>query len=411
MKREDIENAVEQLDDDIIAETYKVRSTRTPKKLDWKRWTAAAACAVLLLGAGIWAVAGLHDKPDASLPMIELTENAYSSFGFEGYMAYDISELVTGNPWSERSSPDKLPVYKNPNTLNRNTMQPENGDFATMQALALDIAGRLGIDEAALELTDDAPDEETRAKLEEKMAEAGVSVSEEDFAPTKVEALADGVRITVEPTLTATVVFDPAIELPGEYNFSHYASYEENCATAEYLQDKYAALIGIDRAVVNVTGGDYNIYRDRMFCISFYEGGRSLSVTERIINFNFRSIDFLCNDESKLFLVRFHGRNLTEKLGDYPIISVKDAKKLLLDGHYVTNAPYEFPGEKYVAKVELVYRTGKGDQYFLPYYRFYVELPEMEDEDGLKDYGAYYVPAIEGRYIENMPLWDGSFNS
>jgi len=40
-----------------------------------------------------------------------------------------------------------------------------------------------------------------------------------------------------------------------------------------------------------------------------------------------------------------------------------------------------------------------------------VELPEAErTEDGLKDYGAYYVPAVEGKYIANMPKWDGGFN-
>jgi hypothetical protein len=65
---------------------------------------------------------------------------------------------------------------------------------------------------------------------------------------------------------------------------------------------------------------------------------------------------------------------------------------------------------EYVAKVELVYRTGGTEQYFMPYYRFYVELPDMERENGLKTYGAYYVPAVEGEYISNMPVWDGRFN-
>lgn len=45
----------------------------------------------------------------------------------------------------------------------------------------------------------------------------------------------------------------------------------------------------------------------------------------------------------------------------------------------------------------------------MPYYCFYVELPE-EERDGLKTYGAYYVPAVEKEYLTNMPLWDGSFN-
>ena len=62
------------------------------------------------------------------------------------------------------------------------------------------------------------------------------------------------------------------------------------------------------------------------------------------------------------------------------------------------------------AKVELVYRTGEREGYFLPYYRFYLELPSMEEEDGLKTYGAFYVPAVRPEYLEGVPVWDGSFN-
>lgn len=43
--------------------------------------------------------------------------------------------------------------------------------------------------------------------------------------------------------------------------------------------------------------------------------------------------------------------------------------------------------------MELIYRTGEHEECFMPYYRFYVELPEDERENGLKTYGAYYVPA------------------
>ena len=73
------------------------------------------------------------------------------------------------------------------------------------------------------------------------------------------------------------------------------------------------------------------------------------------------------------------------------------------------------PDEEYIKKVELVYRTGDMEEYYLPYYRFLVELPEeenseIESEHGLKNYGAYYVPAVESSYLTNMPVWDGGFN-
>ena len=57
-----------------------------------------------------------------------------------------------------------------------------------------------------------------------------------------------------------------------------------------------------------------------------------------------------------------------------------------------------------------MYRKADYDEYFIPYYRFYVELPEAEADHDLNTYGAYYVPAVQEKYIANMPLWDGSFN-
>ena len=83
---------------------------------------------------------------------------------------------------------------------------------------------------------------------------------------------------------------------------------------------------------------------------------------------------------------------------------------MLLDGGYITTVPYEIPGKKYISKIELIYRGSIGENIWMPYYRFLVEIPELEQENGLKNFGAYYVPAIEMEYITGLPLWNGSFN-
>jgi hypothetical protein len=46
----------------------------------------------------------------------------------------------------------------------------------------------------------------------------------------------------------------------------------------------------------------------------------------------------------------------------------------------------------------------------MPYYKFLVELPAMQRDNGLKTFGAFYVPAVKGEFLENMPLWDGGFS-
>lgn len=37
-------------------------------------------------------------------------------------------------------------------------------------------------------------------------------------------------------------------------------------------------------------------------------------------------------------------------------------------------------------------------------------LPEIEGDNGFNTYGVCDVPAVEERYIIDMPLWDGRFS-
>ena len=50
----------------------------------------------------------------------------------------------------------------------------------------------------------------------------------------------------------------------------------------------------------------------------------------------------------------------------------------------------------------------------MPYYRFYAELPDTGNAEaealGLRNYAAYYVPAVAEEYLDALPLWEGGFN-
>lgn len=54
------------------------------------------------------------------------------------------------------------------------------------------------------------------------------------------------------------------------------------------------------------------------------------------------------------------------------------------------------------------------EKYYIPYYRFFVAEEstgnESLEKQGFKCYCAYYVPAVEEKYIANMPLWNGALN-
>ncbi len=423
MREEHISDALNLLNDAFIEETDTLRSCRRmPQKNTafhkiclvagkyWK-WTAVAACLVFAVLVGNHML--IQKKPDTNqavrtekLPMLSITENTSNDMGFEGYWAYDILELVNNNPWNEVSQPSVLPVYRNQLSYD----EPYNvsgADFGKMREFLIDIAGRLGIDTDSLTITDNAPDEEEKQIITEKMEG---DVPEGYFNPTELSARTNGIEITVDQAMRAVVSFEPAISLPRKYNFTYAASYEETIAVAEYLKEKYQAFIQMKDPQMNICGGDYSRYDAKVrqeYQIEFYDRGEN--DIDAIINYNFNRFSFCCDDNGKFNLASICQPDLSQKMGDYPIINTEKAKELLLKGNYITTVPYELPGEKFIAKTELVYRTGAREAYFMPYYCFYVEIPE-EERDGLKTYGAYYVPAVEEEYLTNMPLWDGSFN-
>jgi hypothetical protein len=419
MKNEKLLEKIGEISEEYIAEANP--AAKATRKRLWIKWGALAACLTLAVLTIIKMIPAnqVETEPEpGNLPMLSITEDSGGAMGFEGYKAYDISEIVNHNPWTETAGISSLPVYENSMAYDENNQVPD-ADFDKMKEFLLNVATRLGMDADSLEITDNAPNEKTQAAIRKKFEEAGEDVPNGFFSPTTVLAEGNGVKIEVDRQMTAKITFDPAITLPHKYNFTNYATYEQVAAVAEYLKEKYKDFIGMDNPQVNIHGGDYSIFsgesvktygtrQAQRYSIEFYDG--SGDITKQIINYNFNRVAFYCNDDGKLFLARVFQPDLSDKVGDYPIITADEAKDLLKNGNYITTVPEELPDLEYVAKVELIYLTGGTEQYFMPYYRFYVELPDMEMENGLKTYGAYYVPAVEGKYISNMPIWDGQFD-
>ncbi|MDE6281577.1 MAG: hypothetical protein K2M15_07290 [Oscillospiraceae bacterium] len=349
---------------------------------------AAAACLALAVCAGVYLYAGQSGpRPDtAQLPRLPLSTEVTepNGMGFEGYLAFDSSELVNANPWTEGTKLSTLPVYRNLAPLDGAGVPKVSPDPARTRETLLETAALLGLDPGDVEI-DENP-------------ELGL-----DFT-----ARAEGVTIRAWEDRTVAISFDPAVSLPEGYEFGYSATYDELADAAEYLKVQYKDLIAMDDPQVNISGGDYTFYGDQMYSLEFFDAGDSL--VDTMLNYNFHRAAFFGNDEGKLFIVWLYNTDLSEKVGDYPIITPDAAQKLLLEGRYITNAPYELPGEQYVKKVELLYLTGGREEYFMPYYRFLVELPQDAQENGLRCYGAYYVPAVEETYLTGLPVWDGSFN-
>lgn len=413
------------LDKMKLTDTSFVTEANTyPKKQSnkiWIKWVSVAACLCFIFGIGTkLAFTTLSPKPDflpyptnpsvpisdpAQLSMITITQNTMGDMGYEGYLAHDISELVNENPWNESMELSTLPVYKNPLAYNDYYNTTLEVDIDRMQQLLLSVAGRMGLNTKAHSIITESP----KNAITDKHISGEVTPSFDSLnEPTSLIIEEKGIKIQVDATMTVQIDLNPAISLPKELSFTHgTSSYEDMKALSTYLQKEYSDLLGMKNPTANIFGGDYNISGQQHYSIAFFDN--TGTDTEKLINYNLNPVHFSCNDDGKLFLIRVCRPDLGNALGNYPIITAKEAKELLLQGNYITSVPYQMPGNKYISKVELVYRNANWDAIYMPYYKFYVELPQEQRGD-LKTYGAYYVPAVKSQYISKMPIWNGDIN-
>lgn len=411
MKAEDISNALNEINEDFIESANERRKTKV-KKSGLIKWVSAAAAmaVVVLIGTKVFVpntpegndepvgeVGGTEAEYGAYLPILEYIESNTTAYGFEGYMAYDISELSSGNPWNEEMVFEALPVYRNNSFNEIGIAYPGIGEEAMNKKL-----------ENIAEKTD----LEMRGIIEATYVgdfSSGSGIPDDFITDIKADFGSYTIEIQSNGSIVAMYNGFEGEALPEEYSFTYNNTTEgEAFETIAYLYENYGDIIGLPEATF-VTSKEYTFSGEEIRDYRIYDfSGDEIS---DMLNFAFNEVQLAPNDEGKLMLIRINDKlSCAEKIGDYPIISPEEAKDMLLEGGYITTVPYEMPGKKYIAKCELIYRSGISENIWMPYYRFLVELPEMAQENGLKNFGAYYVPAVKLEYIEGLPLWNGSFN-
>ena len=314
-----------------------------------------------------------------------IPELNYGGMGFEGYMCHDISELHNSNPWTENMNISTLPVYQNNSYDPTGAGVPKGLSREEMLELLSVAASALHLEVLSTEIIADG-----------MMTKDGESVP--DPTPTRVHAETDNGTINIYADGEIEYYLPgEGLELPKGYSFTRSDTTDEEAERVlSYLMDVYNELLAFTEPRA-VTSGDYNIYDHFNRLYKVYDA--SGDDLEDILNYHFCYANFYPGVNGNLYLIRIYNSLLTaEKLGDYPVITVEEATNRLLAGNYQTSVPEAFPGKEFIGKVELMYRTGPLTEVLLPYYRFYVLLPDTTNSTsadyGLKTYGAYYVPAI-----------------
>lgn len=385
MRGKEMLEAVGYVDENLIEKGEKKKQS-----FPWKRWTAIAASICLILGGTL---IYRHSLPQYATEILSISDTDVG-MGYEGYVAYDISEIRRDNP-TDGVEIKALNAYRNTISYDER-LYPYGQDLDAMEEYLLSLAENFGLDTTTLEIFDNAPGEGQMQGLIMEFASRGREVPEYYSLPYELWVKTEDIQITVDANMTATIRFIEGIPVSEEYHFDHYSTPEELQELSEYLWEQYGELIGYENPQIHIDGGNYKTDGTQKYTLSFYAGERDK--VENFENYSFNYTEFTPN------MIRIYSDAALEKIGLYPIISEEEALQLLLDGGYYTTVMEEFPGEEAVVRCELMYRAGSKDKILMPYYRFYVYLENAPGmhlyPEGMKTYGAYYVPAVDPAYLE-----------
>ncbi len=318
------------------------------------------------------------------------------SYGFEGFLYYDISELYTKNGFDENAVIDSLPIYS----------------FSPMT------------------------NEDIEYEFNKIMNCTGMTA--EDITRTQfewIELMQDGDRKVISNTLYTDTPQKPTetcqlywikIELTGGYieirpQKSEVDVYlydelpEDEKLTGSYAAENYTHILGnnLDSYVY----GDYNIYGEQHYSPHYVfnstdDYGQYIfnNTVGSAIVWSLDSLMWSKNDKGENIHFQYAADCAYELTGELTAITWQEALKMFYAGQYLSTVPQEIPADTVVSKIELVYKeppyyppADYQSGYALPFYKLYVELPSMTfetDAGVLKNYGVYYVCAIHPDYVE-----------
>ena len=324
------------------------------------------------------------------LPIIHTQNGETGGMGFEGFWAYDVSELLDGNPSRENCEFTKLPVFIEPS----NEIY-SHGDFPVY----------------------------TMDEMEERLKDIAGLLTDEEFTPVDrhpngdyYKAKAGDISLSMYAYSSRIYIeFEYPIALPNEYDICDTTDRDHAVRSLQYLGEKYKNIIRMDDPTP-IVFTDFSIYNEPLTTFALYDN--SEDPLTALINYNLRKVYFYGGKNLSTISV-YDDYDYKEFAGMYPVISYEEAYDKLIGGDYYTTVWEEEYLPDGINTDEIFftgisYKRTADYKYTLPYYRFLVELhAERTDEnalsEGMKEYGAFYVPAVSPDYlvIENE---DVAFN-
>ena len=363
MKGEDLFNALGEIDDSLIDKTVHEKTENRKSILKWA--VGIAACLCLLL-------TGSYAKDVLILNTYKLAPIDISSIVFEpmgmGYEGTDDLSLKNSediNPWTKDADIEELPVYKN--------LRYNDGRLPQSYYSADDLKKQ--VEDFAEELKLDIISGEVIAYDENEISGYTLKTKQ-----GRVITHGKGINFVIKNGYEY---------LLQEHQLLSYGSTEEKISGVYRVYSVDSELLDENKR-------------------SYFKSG---NIVDDIVAFNLLS-HYECKAESYTSSRSDDFLLASESLGNYPVITWKQAQKKLLDGEYVTSADESqvIGGEltkDAIADVDLIYYTDGNPEFYVPYYRFYVKYYSADSDN--QRYAYFYVCAIYDKYLKSYETFDESY--
>lgn len=423
--------------DDLIPDAEsKKKKSGTPLKL------AAGAAVTAAAVAGLFAVRNMgdiidfikdnqgdhgtdteisFDPPSGGLSKISRGEIHY---GFEVYLYHDISEYTNMNPWNESIRLSELPVYKN--LAYNDSATPIYFDEAEMTKMAENAAKTLGLSVSETEGDYYGKNGDNLYRITavcggEAFGLETVKISVDSDGCIKVDFVSPNLNDENEYVPPLPIVDSVPLNYETEYGLPIPEEYvleagnsesgdSEAVKTVNYLTKRFKDLLRFKNPSPDTYNAGYqaDLFTGSISSRTYAAYDKSENIAESILNYSLARATFSGNSSNMLAYIYLDNYlSSSEYMGDYPVISLEEAKSKLFGGDFLSIYDEDDIkggkiGEDVIVKTELVYLNYR-QKYFQPFYKFFVELNKApygsSYDESLIPYGTFYVHAVNDEYF------------
>ncbi|MBD5115341.1 MAG: hypothetical protein HDT46_09140 [Ruminococcaceae bacterium] len=333
------------------------------------------------------------------LPKIPYKSFCFNSGFIEeslGNMGYNsATSMIRDCPWSEEQGITAMPVYKNL-SYSGDYVYPEcYFNEEKMRVMAEEIAEALGVTIKEYDFFNDLIINHEADENIEYEPERNCLTAICDGESYGVEAVyiyiygRGSIAISISDLMPSN---NPNyMKLPEEY-----ANDKE--ALSDYLMERFKDLINMENPSGSALDTMYNVTDDPV---------------QNIVNYSLEPFEFHVLNNELTGMIIDKKLCVAEKVGDYEIITAEEAQSKLLNAYKDFELPDGWPDEWYdkffkseltaedIESVTLFYKNIEFQEYFKPYYCFYVKASGWSPDNNWDVYQAFYVPALRDEYILN----------